>query len=134
MSERRKETRKAIQMADLQDDTQQPNPAADASINLSELPLGSMLQVQTENRTYLLENRGNGQVKIKGHPEHCPEPILVSIYGSVAGAQMPRAMLIRPGMCLVYRHPTAGLVRTSRIAEIRPIERTMSATDSSIDI
>jgi hypothetical protein len=133
MSESRRETQKAIHMADLRDDTQQPNPAADTSFNLSELPLGSMLQVQTENRTYLLENRGDGQVKIKGHPEYCPEPILVSIYGSVAGAQTPRAMLIRPGMCLVYRHPTAGLVRTSRIAEIRHFERTMSAGDRQTD-
>ena len=134
MSDRRKETRKAIHMADLRDDTKQPDSAADQSIDLSELPLGSMLSVRTENRTYLLENRGKGQVRIKGHPEYCPDPVLVTLYGAVGGAQTPTPLVISPGMCLVYRHPTAGLVRTSRISEIRHFERAMSAGESQTDV
>jgi hypothetical protein len=88
---------------------------------LGDLPVGAVLEVETKNRSYRLESRGDGRVLISGHPRHCPEPVLVSIHGSTWGKCMLKVRFIGRGMHLEYRHPTRGVIRTSRIREIRQL-------------
>ena len=86
---------------------------------LDDLKVGDELELATKNRTYLVENRGNGDILISGHPKYCPQPTLVKLYGSTAGWTVLIPGFIGRGMYLEFRHPEHGLIRTSRIEEIR---------------
>jgi hypothetical protein len=101
-----------------------PGPAANASepekgVDLDELPVGAVLEVQTRHNLYHIENRGDGMAVISGHPKYCPEPVLVSLYGSSLGAQPPRMRFLGEGRRMEFRHPVLGLVSTSRIESVR---------------
>jgi hypothetical protein len=111
-----------------------PHPNFDDSINsaicqseieggvyVDELPIGAVLSVQTAHTLYRLENREHGQVLISGHDEICPEPVLVNFHGSTWGAAMLKVGFIGRDMSLEFRHPEKGLVRTSRVREIRQL-------------
>ena len=98
--------------------------------SLDELKVGDSLELVTKNRTYLVENRGNGEILILGHPKYCPEPTLVKLYGSTAGWTAVKPGFIGQGMYLEFRHPEHGLIRTSRIEQIRvPKPRTRSGSE-----
>ena len=108
-----------------------PHPAFDDAINraicqseieggvgLDELPLGAVLDVQTVNNLYRIENRGDGEVLISGHPEICPTPVLVNFHGSTWGTPMLKVRFIGREMRMEFRHPERGIVRTSPVQEI----------------
>jgi hypothetical protein len=122
----------------------QPHPNFDDAINraicqsemeggvaLDELPVGSVLDVQTANTRYRIENRGDGEVLISGHPEICPDPVLVSFHGSTWGTPMLKLRFIGREMSMEFHHPERGIVRTSRVRDIeermasRQIENTL---------
>lgn len=109
-----------------------PHPNFDDAINraiclseiaggvmLDELPIGAILDVQTANTLYRLENRGDGEVLISGHPEICPEPVLVNFHGSTWGTPMLKVRFIGREMRMEFFHPEKGIVRTSRVHDIR---------------
>ncbi len=56
---------------------------------------------------------------LSGHPQFCPQPVLVRIQGSTWGGSMLKAEFIGRGMRLEFRHPSFQTVVTSRIVEIR---------------
>ena len=60
---------------------------------------------------------------ISGHPEICPDPVLVNFYGSTRGSAMLKAGFVGREMSLEFRHPEKGLVRTSRVREIREVSK-----------
>ena len=93
---------------------------ADA-VALDELPIGASLTVETGHTTYQIENRGEGKVLISGHPEYCPEPVVVDFQGSVGGAALLKMWRIEPGMKMAFHHPKFGTVRTSRVRSIRQL-------------
>src|SRR5437762_2913876 len=106
----------------------QPHPNFDDAINraisqseieggvsLDELPVGAVLDVQTSNNSYRIEHRGNGEVLISGHPEICPEPVLVSFHGSTWGTPLLKIRFIGRDMRMEFFHPERGIVRTSRV-------------------
>jgi hypothetical protein len=82
-------------------------------IEVAKLPEGTVLQVETGNRTYFIEKTDSQQVLISGHPEHCPEPVLADLCGDGAVE----------GCCLQYLHPKRGIIRTSRIRKVRTLAR-----------
>jgi hypothetical protein len=106
-----------------------PNPAVnnmrraevDGGIALDELPVGAVLEADTQHRTYRLENRGDGKVLISGHPEYCPEPVLVEYYGATDGTQLLKFWLVEPGLRMEFRHPAFGLLKTSKVRAIREL-------------
>jgi hypothetical protein len=91
----------------------------EGGVLVDDLPTGAVLEVQTASRCYLLQNRGNGKMLISGHPLHCPQPVLVDVDGSTWGKSMIKTGFIGRGMHLEYRHPTLGVIHTSRICDIR---------------
>jgi hypothetical protein len=110
----------------------QPHPNFDDTINraicrseieggvsLDELPTGAVLDVQTTNNLYRIESRGDGEVLISGHPDLCPSPVLVTFYGSTWGTALLKLRFIGREMRMEFRHPQRGIVRTSRVVEIR---------------
>lgn len=109
-----------------------PHPNFDDAINraicesemqggvaLDELPVGAILDVETANNRYRIENRGEGEVLISGHPDICPAPVLVDFHGSTWGRAMLKVGFIGREMSMEFRHPERGIVRTSRVQEIR---------------
>jgi hypothetical protein len=92
----------------------------EGGVYLHELPDQSTLEVVTQNRGYTLVVRRDGQAMISGHPEFCPEPVLVRITGSNWGGSMLKTAFLGRGMHLEYRHPKfRGPIVTSAIVDIR---------------
>jgi len=92
----------------------------EGGVYLEDLAPGAVLEIETQNRSYTLINRGQGNALIWGHPEFCPDPVLVRIEGSNWGGSMLKASFIGRGMHLEFRHPAFRTITTSRIVEIRP--------------
>ena len=93
-------------------------------IYLDELPVGAVIDVETDHSTYRVENRGDGRALIAGHSKYCPQPVLVDLLGSTAGGGATLKMrFIARGMRLEFRHPELGVVCTSRIREIHELTR-----------
>jgi hypothetical protein len=97
----------------------------EGGVALDELPVGAILDVQTANTLYQIENRGDGEVLISGHPEICPTPVLVSFHGSTWGTPMLKLRFVGREMSMEFHHPEKGIVRTSRVRDIH--ERTASS-------
>lgn len=94
----------------------------EGGVYLSDLPQQSTLEIETQNRSYRVVNQGNGKALISGHPEFCPEPVLVRIEGSNWGGTMLKPAYVGRGMHLEFRHPAyQAPIITSRIVEIRQI-------------
>ncbi len=92
----------------------------EGGVYLGDLPNESTLEVETQNRSYTIVHRGKGQALISGHPEFCPEPVLVKIEGSNWGGSMLKASFVGRGMHLEFRHPSYERpIITSKILEIR---------------
>src|SRR5690242_19016265 len=91
----------------------------EGGVRLEQLPEGTELEVETYTRCYRLRYCGDGQALISGHPEFCPEPVLVKIQGSTWGGSVMRVAFIGRGMHLQFCHPEHKLILTSPILEIR---------------
>lgn len=92
----------------------------EGGVYLKDLPQESELEVVTRNRGYTLKLLNDGHALISGHPEFCPEPVLVRICGSNWGGSMLKAAYLGRGMHLEYRHPNfRGPIVTSAIVDIR---------------
>lgn len=110
-----------------------PNPHLSDSINsnivrseveggvyLKDLPTDASLEIETQNRFYVLVHRGAGQFFISGHPKFCPEPTLVTVAGSNWGGSMLKKAYVGRGMHLEFVHPDYERpIVTSRIIDIR---------------
>jgi hypothetical protein len=91
----------------------------ESGILVESIAVGEVVKVRTGSRTYTLQARGGQRLLIEGHPEHCPEPVEVTVIGSTWGASLLRPHFVGCGMQLEYLHPVLGLVRTSRIRDIQ---------------
>ena len=96
----------------------------EGGVHLQHVPAGTVLIVRTRNHEYTLIHQGRGEVLISGHPEFCPAPVAVRIAGSTWGGSMLKYRFIGRGMHLEFGHPEhQGPIITSRIVDIRPIDR-----------
>lgn len=95
----------------------------DGGVELRNLATGAVVEVTTRNHTYTLENRGDGEVLISGHPTFCPDPVLVRFHGSTWGTPMIRGRYIGREMRMEFWHPLFGVLLTSEVAEIRELPR-----------
>ena len=122
----------SAEVSDREQDLLTPLPGLNEGINqnacqsereeglcVENLKVGDLLELETKNRTYFIENRGNGQILISGHPKYCPQPTPVELHGSTWGGIILKPGFIGLHMSLAFRHPQHGVIRTSRIQEIR---------------
>lgn len=92
----------------------------EGGVYLKDLPSESTLEIETQNRFYVLVHRGGGQFMISGHPKFCPSPTLVTVSGSNWGGSMLKKSYVGRGMHLEFLHPEYERpIVTSRIIEIR---------------
>jgi hypothetical protein len=96
----------------------------EGGVDLRQLPPESTLEVATRNRAYLIVMLRDCLALISGHPEFCPEPVLVRILGSNWGGSMLKTAYLGRGMHLEFRHPSyEGLIVTSPIEDIRLLRK-----------
>jgi len=92
----------------------------EGGVLLGALPPSTVLQITTQNHSYTAVLLGGGDALISGHPEYCPEPVLVAISGSTWGGSMLKQRYIGRGMHLEFCHPEYRTpIITSPIREIR---------------
>ena len=91
----------------------------EGGVHLSDLPLGTVLEVQTQNHVYRIVNENDGAAWISGHPVFCPEPVLVDIHGSTWGGSMIRQQYIGRGMHLEFGCQYFWRITTSRILDVQ---------------
>lgn len=96
-------------------------PAREEGVSLDDLAVGAVVEVVTGHHTYRIENRGNGEVLMSGHPVYCPEPVMVELHGSIGDSHVIKMWFIGRGMRLEFRHPEFGLVLTSHVREIHEL-------------
>ena len=95
----------------------------DGGLALDDVEVGAVLEVETGHTRYRLENVGGGKVLISGHPQYCPQPVLVTLLGSTWGGPMLKMRFIGRGMKMQFEHPVLGVITTSRVREIRDLAR-----------
>jgi hypothetical protein len=92
----------------------------EGGVRMRDLPVNGILEIETQNRTYTLINRGNGEALLSGHPVFCPSPTRVNVLGSNWGSTMLKTGFIGRGMHLEFAHPKHKMpIVTSRITGIR---------------
>src|ERR1700674_6141263 len=110
----------------------------EGGVFLHDLPPSTVLEIQTMHHCYRAVLLGGSDAMISGHPEFCPEPVLVAIAGSTWGGSMLKLRYIGRGMHLEFCHPEYRTpIVTSRIQEVRErihlaFEKSSSANDSPL--
>lgn len=95
----------------------------EGGVYLNDLPYGTKLGIETQNHLYTLITRSGSEAIIGGHPEFCPEPVLVKISGSTWGGSMLKLTYVGRGMHLEFRHRDYSRpIVTSAIVEIRELD------------
>src|SRR5579885_3426961 len=72
----------------------------EGGVHLNELPPGSVLLIQTQNRIYTMVILGAETALISGHREYCPGPSEVRVNGSTWGGTMLKTRFVGRGMHL----------------------------------
>ena len=96
----------------------------EGGVFLHDLPPSTILEIQTLHHCYTAVLLGGSEALLSGHPEFCPNPVLVAIAGSTWGGSMLKLQYVGRGMHLEFRHPEyATPIVTSPIQEIRDCHR-----------
>ena len=97
----------------------------EGGVFLEDLLPQTVLQIHTRHRCYTAVFLGGSQALISGHPEYCPEPILVAIAGSSWGGSMLKKRFVGRGMHLEFHHPEyCTPIITSTVQEVREVRMT----------
>ena len=86
-------------------------------VDLKNLLPGSVLDMETKSRHYLIECLGGNSIRVSGHPDYCPDPVpaeLASI-SKEGGVELGR---IGPGMPLMILLNGTRPITTSRVLSI----------------
>ena len=96
----------------------------EGGVFLNDPPPTTVPEIQTQHHCYLVVLLSDNNALISGHPQYCPEPILVAIGGSTWGGSMLKRRFVGRGMHLEFCHPEYPTpIVTSPIQEIREPQR-----------
>ena len=94
----------------------------EGGVSLQDLAPDTTLLIQTQHSCYTVVLQSESQALISGHPQYCPEPVLVTLEGCTWGGSMLKPRFIGRGMHLEFRHPAyPAPIVTSKIQEIQPL-------------
>lgn len=94
----------------------------EGGVFLKDLPPETVLQIQTQHHLYTAVLVDDASALISGHPEYCPQPVLVAISGSTWGGSMLKRHFVGRGMRLEFAHPEyKNPIVTSSIQDIREL-------------
>lgn len=72
-------------------------------VQLTELETGSVIDIKTKSRHYSVEYLGGDRVRVSGHPQWCPTPVVVRLEGSLRNSGAFEPGFVGPGMHLVFQ-------------------------------
>ncbi len=87
-------------------------------VDINNLSPGCLVDVETKSRHYRIECLGGNAMRISGHPDFCPTPVLAELQGSVDHEGMSETGLIEPGKHLVFVLGQHRPVTTSRVLSV----------------
>ena|SRR2546422_10772777 len=89
-------------------------------VYLRSLHTGSAIDLETKSRHYRIEYLERDRIRISGHPQWCPVPVLARLHGSRDGSGEFKEGYIGCGMRLVFQRLDNHIpVTTSEITDIR---------------
>ncbi|MGD1090411.1 MAG: hypothetical protein ABSB35_00310 [Bryobacteraceae bacterium] len=88
-------------------------------VDCKSLARGSMIDVETKSRHYRIECLGGNAIRISGHPEYCPDPMLAHLHGSVDQEGALEFGLIGRGKRLMFLLNERQPITTSRVLHVR---------------
>ncbi|HEV3333170.1 MAG TPA: hypothetical protein VG096_19420 [Bryobacteraceae bacterium] len=83
------------------------------------LARGSLIDVETRSRHYMIECLGGNDIRISGHPVMCPEPVPAQLSGSVDEEGVLESGLIGRGMRLMFLLNKECPVTTSKVLSVQ---------------
>jgi len=96
-------------------------------VQLTELEKGSVIDIETKSRHYSIEYLGEDQVRISGHPQWCPTPVVVRLEGSMRNSGEFEPGFVGLGMHIVFQRLDNPVpVTTTEVRDLR-----LAAHDSS---
>jgi hypothetical protein len=97
-------------------------------LDCKSLEPGSLVDVETTSRHYRIECLGGSLIRISGHPQFCPTPVIAHLEGSVTSEGTIEDGIIERGMrlvCLIEDHIP---LTTSKILHVTPIDQPNSGS------
>lgn len=88
-------------------------------VNLKNLLPGSLIDVETRSRHYLIECLGGNAIRISGHPDFCPNPVPAQLQGAITEDGAVEFGFIESGMKFVFVLDGNLPVTTSRVVRVR---------------
>ena len=89
-------------------------------VHLSQLEEGALIDVETKTRHYSVEYLGGDEVRVSGHPQWCPTPVLARLEGSLADSGLFEPGFVGPGMHMVFQRANDQLpVTTTTVKDLR---------------
>jgi hypothetical protein len=80
---------------------------------------GSVIDVETTSRHYRIECLGGNSIRISGHPQYCPTPVVAELEGSVTGEGTLEEGVIEPGMRLALLIAKHYPMTTSKVVHVQ---------------
>jgi hypothetical protein len=80
---------------------------------------GSLIDVETKSRHYRIEYLGGNSIRVSGHPQFCPRPVLGSLQGSLDLDGTLEAGFIACGMRMILLLEDTRPITTSRVLRVR---------------
>jgi len=87
-------------------------------VDLKNLSPGSVVDVETKSRHYLIECLGGNTMRISGHPDYCPAPVLAELKGSIDVAGTVETGCIRPGRHMIFLLDDHIPLTTSKVLSV----------------
>ena len=87
-------------------------------LNCSNLAPGSLVDVETKSRHYHIECLGGNSVRISGHPQYCPLPVVAHVEGSINREGLLDTGLIERGMRMLFVIEDRMPVTTSKVLHV----------------
>ena len=88
-------------------------------LDCKSLEPGSLIDVETQSRHYKIEWLGGSSIRISGHPQFCPTPVVAQLEGSVTREGRFETGIIERGTSLVFVLDKTFPVTTSEILQVR---------------
>jgi hypothetical protein len=88
-------------------------------VDCKSLAPGSVVDVETKSRHYLIECLGGDEIRISGHPEYCPDPVPAHLHGSIDQEGVLEFGLIGRGKRLMFFLNERQPITTSRVLHVR---------------
>jgi hypothetical protein len=87
-------------------------------LDCKNLEPGSLIDVETTSRHYKIECLGGRTIRISGHPQFCPTPVVAELQGSVTREGILEEGIIEQGTRLAFLIGEQFPVTTSKVLKV----------------